>query len=102
MTSINIWFLEALRVIGKKNAKVNEGTGNQGFTVVSSDNIFMTNEKTVNVKTLEKCFIEMIDKEKSNFVTMLTQSKTIQNAFLTATDIIITRIIELAIRSINW
>ena len=39
----------------EENATVNEGTGNQDFTVGTSDNNLMSIENTVNVKTLESC-----------------------------------------------
>ena len=59
----------------------------------------MVNESTVNVKTLERCFNERIDKEMSNIVD--TVEDKIQNAILTAVDNIVAPKIELAIRSIS-
>ena len=53
-----------------ENTTVNEGTGHQDFTAGTSDNNLMTNEDTVNVTTLERCFNERIDRE------ILTWSKT--------------------------
>ena len=53
----------------------------------------------VNVKTLERCFNEGIDREMGNIV--YTVEHRIQNASLTATDSIIAPKIELAIGSIN-
>ena len=59
----------------------------------------MTYENTVNLKTLERCFNESIDREMSNIVD--TVEDRIQNATLTAIDSIVAPKIELAIRSIN-
>ena len=53
----------------------------------------------MNVKTLERCFNERIDREKSNIVD--TVEDRIQNAILTAIDNIVAPKIELAIKSIN-
>ena len=53
-----------------ENTTVNEGTGHQDFTAGTSDDNLMTNEDTVNVTTLERCFNERIDRE------ILTLSKT--------------------------
>ena len=59
----------------------------------------MTNENTVNVKTLEKSFDERIDREMSNIVD--TVEDTIQNAILNGIDSFVAPKNELAIRSIN-
>ena len=59
----------------------------------------MTNENTVNEKTLERCFYEKIDRKISNVVD--TVEDRIQNAILTAIDGIVALQIELAYRSIN-
>ena len=83
----------------RENATVNEGAGDEDFTVGTSNNKLMTNESTVNVKTLERCFNERIDRELSNIVD--TVKDRIQNAILTASDNIVAPEIELAIRSIN-
>ena len=69
------------------------------FTVGIFDNNLMTNENTMKVKTLERCFIEGIDKEMSKIVD--TVKDRIQNAILTAIDSIVAPEIELATRSIN-
>ena len=53
----------------------------------------------MNVKTLERCFNERIDRKMSNIVD--TVEDRIQNAILTAIDNIVALKIELAIRSIN-
>ena len=53
----------------------------------------------MNVKTLERCFNERIDKEMNNIVD--TVEDRIQNAILTAIDNIVAPKIELAIRSIS-
>ena len=52
----------------QENAAVNEGTVDQELTAGISDNNLMANETTVNVKTLERCFNERIDREMSNIV----------------------------------
>ena len=83
----------------QENATFNEGTGDQDFTFGTIDNNLMTNEKTVNVKTLDRCFNEKIDREMSHIVD--TVEDRIQNAILTAIDGIVARKIEIAIRSIN-
>ena len=59
----------------------------------------MTNENTVNVKTLERCFNERIDREMSNIVD--SGEDRIQNAILTAIDSVVAPKIELAIRAIR-
>ena len=53
----------------------------------------------MNVKTLERCFNERVDREMNNIVD--TVEDRIQNAILTAIDNIIAPKIELAIRSIS-
>ena len=59
----------------------------------------MTNENTVNVKTLERCFNEWIDREMSIIVE--TVEDRIQNPIFTAIDSVVGPKSELAIRSIN-
>ena len=83
----------------QENIIVKEGTSDRDFTVGTSGNNLKTNENTVNVKTLERCFNERIDREMSNIVG--TVEDTIQNVVLTAIDSIVTLKIELAFRSIN-
>ena len=78
---------------------VNEGTIDRDFTVGTSSHISATNENTVNVKTLERCFNEKIDREMSNVVDTVEDRN--QNAILAAIDNNIAPKIELAIRSIN-
>ena len=46
----------------QENTEVNEGTNDRGFTAGTSSNNSATNESTVNVKMLEKCFNERIDR----------------------------------------
>ena len=75
---------------------VNEGKSDQDLAVGTN---LVTHENTVNVKTLERCFIEKIDRELSNFVDKLEHR--IQNEILTTIDSILAPKIELAIRSIN-
>ena len=53
----------------------------------------------MNVKTLERCFNERVDREMNNIVD--TVEDRIQNAILTAIDNIVAPKIELAIRSIS-
>ena len=53
----------------------------------------------MNVKTLERCFYERIDRQTNNIVD--TVEDRIQNAILTAIDNIVAPKNELAIRSIN-
>ena len=83
----------------QENVVVNEGTNDRDFTVGTSSDNLLTNENTVNVKTLERCFIERIDKEMSDIVD--TVEERIQNAILTAVDSIFAPKIELAVRSKN-
>ena len=83
----------------QENVVVNEGTNDRDFTVSNSGNNASVNESTVNVKTLERCFNERIDREMNNIVD--TVEDRIQNAILTAIQNIVTPKIELAIRSIN-
>ena len=45
----------------QENFVVDEGTNDRDFTVGTSNNNAEINEKTVNVKTLERCFKERID-----------------------------------------
>ena len=71
----------------QENATVNERTGDQEFTVGTSDINLKTSENTVKVKTLERCFNEEIDREMSNFVDMVEDR--IQNPILTAIDSIV-------------
>ena len=83
----------------EENIVVNKGTNERYFTVSTCNNNMAINENTVNVKTLERCFNENIDKELSNIVD--TVQDRIQNAILTAIDNVVAPKIEIAIRSIN-
>ena len=83
----------------QENAVVNEGTNDRDFTVSNSSNNTAVNESAMNVKTLERCFNERIDREMSNIVD--TVEDRIQNAILTAIESIVAPKIELAFRSIN-
>ena len=83
----------------QENAVVNTGTNDRDFTVSDRSNNTVVNESAINVKTLERCFNERIDKEMSNIVD--TVEGRIQNAFLTAIEHIVVPKIELAIRSTN-
>ena len=80
----------------RENAVVSEGSNDRDFTVGTSSDNLVTNENTVNVKNLERCFIERIDREMSIIVD--TVEDRIQNAILTAIDSIVAPKIELAIR----
>ena len=71
----------------QENVVVNEGTNDRDFTVSTSGNNTVVNEGTVNMKTLEQCFNERIDREMSNITD--TVEDRIQNAILTATDEIV-------------
>ena len=81
------------------NVVVNEGTNDRDFTLSNSSNNTAVNESAMNVKTLERCFNERIDREMNNIVD--TVEDRIQNAILTAIENIIAPKIELAVRSIN-
>ena len=83
----------------QENAVVKEGINHQDFTAGTSNVSSAINENVLNVKTLERCFNERIDREMSNIVD--TVEDRIQNAILTAIDNIVAPKIELAIRSIN-
>ena len=83
----------------RENAVVNGGVDDQNFTGDTSNVSSIVDENALNVKTLERCFNERIDREMSNIVD--TVEDRIQNAILVAIDNIIAPKIELAIRSIN-
>ena len=83
----------------QENVVVNEGINDQDFTVGTSNVSSIINENVLNVKTLERCFNERIDREMENIVE--TVEDRIQSAILTAIDNIVGPKIELAIRSIN-
>ena len=78
---------------------VNEGTNDRDFTIGTSSNNLATNEYTVTVKTLERCFNERIDRKLSSILD--TVEDRIQNAILTVIDSTVAPKIELAIRLIN-
>ena len=83
----------------QENIPVNEGTNRRDFTVGTSSNDLRTNENTVNVKTLKRCFNERIDREMSIIVDTLADR--FQNAILTAFDDIVFPKVELTLRSIS-
>ena len=83
----------------RENITVNEGTSNRDFTAGDSGNNLVTNEDTVNVKTLERCCNGRLDREMSKNVD--TVEDRIQKAILTAFDNIVAPTIELAFGSIN-
>ena len=83
----------------QENIVVNEGTDDQGFTVGSSSNNSAINKNAKKMKSSERCFNERVDRQMSNNVDRVENR--IQNAILTAVDMIVAPKIELAIRSIN-
>ena len=83
----------------QESVVVNEGTNDKDFTVGTSNVCSIINENALNVKTLERCFNERIDREMSNIGN--TVENRIQNSILTAVDNIVAPKNELAIRSIN-
>ena len=83
----------------QENIMVNGSTNDQDFTIGTSNVSSIVSGNAMNVKTLERCFNERIDREMSNIVN--TVEDRIQNAILTAIDIIVAPKIELAIRLIN-
>ena len=52
----------------QENAVVNEDTNDRDFTVGTSSNNSVVNGNAMNVKTLERCSNEKIDREMSNIV----------------------------------
>ena len=75
---------------------VSESTNDRDFTVGTSSDNLATKENTMNVKTFEICFNEMIDRRMNNIGDAVEYR--IQNAVLTAIDSIVAPKIELAIR----
>ena len=83
----------------RENAVVNEGTNDQHSTIGTSSNKSVVNGDATNVKTVERCFNERINREMNNIVN--TFEDRIQIAILTTVDNIVPPKIELAIRSMN-
>ena len=83
----------------QENIVVNEDTNDRDFTVSTSSNNIAVDESTVNVKTLERCFNERIDKEVSNSIH--TVESMILNKISTTIDNIVAPRIGLAIRSVS-
>ena len=83
----------------QQNIVMNEGTKDRDFTVGTSSNNSVVNGNAMNVKTLERCFNERIDRKMSKIVD--TVEDRIQNAILTAIIHMVAPKVELAIRSIN-
>ena len=83
----------------QENVVVNNSSNERFFTVSTSSNNTAVNESTINVKTLERCFDERIDREMNNIID--TVEDRIQNVILAAIDNIVAPKIELAIRSVN-
>ena len=80
----------------QENIVANQGNNDRDFAVDTSSVNIVSNGNTVNMKTLERCFTQKIDKERNNFVDTVADS--IQNTILTAIVNIVAPIIELAIR----
>ena len=55
----------------QENIVVNEDTNDRNLTVGTSSNNKVVNEITLNVKTLERCFKERIDREMSILLILL-------------------------------
>ena len=83
----------------QENVVVDESTNVQDFTGGTSNVSPVINKNAMNVKTVERCFNERIDREMNNIVDKVEDG--IQNAFLAAIDNIVAPKIELAIRSLN-
>ena len=66
---------------------VNEGGNDRVFTIGTSSDNLAFNESSVNVKTLERCFIETFDRELCNIVD--TVEDRLQIAILAAIDSIV-------------
>ena len=86
---------EAVNIEGQN--VIISGSADHKFTANISANISVTNEKTVDVRTYEKCFTDRIDRE----TVFSTVDKKIQKWILTAIDDIITWRVELAVQSMN-
>ena len=69
---------------------VNEGTNDRDSSAGICSNFSSNNENSVNAKTLEKCFIEGIDREMSNIVEIVEDR--IQNAILTAITLLLLKL----------
>ena len=82
-----------------ENIVFSESTNDRDFTIGISSKNTAVNESMVNMKTLERCFNERIDREMSNIAD--TVKDRIQNAILAAIDNIVAPKIELAIKSKN-
>ena len=52
----------------QENATVNEGTGDQEFTVANLGNYLTASGNAVKTETLERCFNGRIDREMSNII----------------------------------
>ena len=78
---------------------INESTIERDFIRGTSSYYLVTDATTVIKKTLERCFVEKIDKEMSNIID--TVEDKIQNAISTVIDSIVAPKIELAIKSVN-
>ena len=82
-----------------ENNTVNSGTNDRNFIVGTSNKNSATIENALNVKTLERCFNQWIDREMNKIVD--TVDDRIQNAIFTDIDNTVAPQIQLAIRSKN-
>ena len=76
----------------QETVEVNEGTADQDFTGKGSGSKLAAHEKLVNVRTLERIYLEKIDRDIG--INNDTVEVRIQNANSTAGDSIITPKIE--------
>ena len=83
----------------EENIMLSEGTNDRDFSVGNSGKNIAVNESTANVKTLERCFNERLEREMSIIVD--TVEDRIQNSILTTIDNTVAPKIELAIKSKN-
>ena len=83
----------------QENVVVIEGTADQEFTIKNPGSTFAANENLGNVKTLERCFIEKIDKKTGIIVDTIEYR--IQKVFSTAIDTIFTPKIGLGVNSLK-
>ena len=84
---------------GHQNGQVKEGTVDGEIIDNNGGDFSTTNENTVNVQTLERCFNEKVDREIGYIVDM-AEDRT-QNTIITAIDNLISTMFELAVTSLN-
>ena len=83
----------------KEYATVTESTSRQNFTVENPGSSLTVNENVVNVKTLERCLNEKVDRETGNIVDLVEDK--FQSAILTVIDSNIAPNFKLAVRLKN-